>query len=327
MYGNKNSMYYKTPGIIVLFILVLSSCSLIDDVLNVKPPGGEVTGSGPDKLKFVAIGDTGKGNAGQFEVAQAIKTKCEKDGCDFILMLGDNIYDSGVNSINDDQFQTKFEVPYKELTIPFYMVLGNHDYGGNGAGYDVEKSVHQIRYTEISSKWRMPRHFYRLQVENTTFFALDTNAQMFNLAKDQEKDVSRWIAEANTTWKIAFGHHPYISNGRHGNAGKYEGVPDVPIISGDDVKKFAESVWCGKVDLYISAHDHNRQWLGSDCEGTQLAISGAGSSTTKLQGSNPSLFETDTLGILYVSIDGNILTAEFVGVDGNTEFTHTMEKK
>jgi hypothetical protein len=44
MYGNKNSAQFKTPGIVVLFILTLSSCSLIDDVLNVKPPGGEVTG-------------------------------------------------------------------------------------------------------------------------------------------------------------------------------------------------------------------------------------------------------------------------------------------
>jgi len=29
---------------------------------------------------------------------------------------------------------------------------------------------------------------------------------------------------------------------------------------------------------------------------------------------------------LYISIDGNTLTAEFIDANGNTEFTHTIEK-
>ncbi|NOX42478.1 MAG: hypothetical protein GXP19_01905 [Gammaproteobacteria bacterium] len=317
-------------SVVVLFILTLTSCSGIDDALNIRPlEVSSIAEPEPNKVKFVAIGDTGRGNAGQLEVANAIKTKCAKNGCDFVLMLGDNIYNSGVSSINDEQFQTKFENIYKDLAMPFYMALGNHDYGGKGAGYEVIKSIHQVRYTNVSSKWRMPGHFYKFQVLNTLFIALDTNSQLFNVASDQHRDVPNWIAESSATWKIVFGHHPYKSNGRHGNAGNYDGVSGAHVISGDGVKEFVETVLCGNVDLYISGHDHNRQWLeaDSDCVGTQLAVSGAGATTTKLQGHNPTRFEKDTLGLLYISIDGSTLIAEFVDVDGKTEFTHTMEKR
>ncbi len=60
--------------------------------------------------------------------------KCATDGCDFVQLLGDNIYDSGVGSTSDALWQSNFELPYAELDLPFWVVLGNHDYGGDGAG-------------------------------------------------------------------------------------------------------------------------------------------------------------------------------------------------
>jgi hypothetical protein len=32
------------------------------------------------------------------------------------------------------QWQTKFEQPYANITLPFWVVLGNHDNGGSGTG-------------------------------------------------------------------------------------------------------------------------------------------------------------------------------------------------
>ena len=321
----KNKGYLRF--LFALLLLQLLACQTIDEVLDVKPGGYDVVPSVPGKVKFVAVGDTGKGNSAQTKVANIIKTKCENDGCDFVLLLGDNIYESGVDSVNDSQFQTKFETPYHDIVLPFYVVLGNHDYGGDGAGYEIQKSIHQVRYTEKSSKWVMPAHYYKFNAGNTSFFALDTNTQLFNLANEQSKDVSHWIDQSPSDWKIVFGHHPYMSNGPHGNAGSYDGIPDnLDRFGGKGVKEFAESVWCGKADLYIAAHDHSRQWLGNTCDGTNLVISGAGASTTTLPGSNPALFQSDTPGILYVVIDGKILTAEFIDVKGNSEFKHTLTK-
>jgi predicted MPP superfamily phosphohydrolase len=306
-------MKYLNSAVITMMLFIVTSCSLIDKSLDIKAPADIVTGE-KNKFSFVAIGDAGKGNQGQNLVAQAIKNKCAKDGCDFVIMLGDNIYQTGVASVDDSQFQSKFEIPYKDISVPFYMTLGNHDYGG--AGYDIPKSIYQVKYTEKSDKWRMPAHFYQFQVDNTQFISLDTNAQMFSYADEQEKQVNNWLVQSNSEWKIVFGHHPYKSNGRHGNAGRYEGVKGVPIVSGKGVKDFSESVWCGKADLYLSGHDHNRQWLDVSCKGTQLALSGAAASTTKLVGKNPSLFESDELGFLYVSINNKKLTAEFIDVNG-----------
>lgn len=310
-----------------LIALSLLGCQSIDEILDVRPGGVDVVVKEPGKVKFVVIGDTGKGNAGQKKVADAIQAKCESDGCDFVMVLGDNIYGDGVNGVDDPQFQSKFEIPYQNLNLPFYMVLGNHDYGGNGRGYEIEKSFYQVQYTEKSQRWVMPAHYYKFKAENTSFFALDTNAQVFNLANEQSDDVSKWIGEATSTWKIAFGHHPYKSNGVHGNAGGYDNLPeDVPMFAGTGVKKFAESVWCGKVDLYLSGHDHSRQWLDSTCEGTVLVVSGAGATVTSLPGKNASLFQANTIGFLYMVIEGKKLTGQFVNENSVVEFERILEK-
>ena len=289
------------------------------------PDSGPVIDANTD-VRFIAVGDVGKGNQEQYQVAAAMKEKCIKDECDFILMLGDNIYNDGVSSVDDSQFQTKFELPYQDIQIPFYVALGNHDYGGNGKGTEYGKAGYQIDYTNVSSKWKMPHHYYQFEQQNVTFIALDTNGQMFGIDKSQQEDVSSWIANSTSQWKIVFGHHPYLSNGPHGNAGEYEGRPYIPIANGENVKQFAESVWCGKVDLYLAGHDHSRQWLADTCQGTGIVVSGAGSSTTDLPGSNSVLFQENTLGFLYIHIQDNILNAEFIDVTGNVNFRHTITK-
>ena len=115
--------------------------------------GGNSTGGGAETLRFVAMGDGGEGNGTQLQVAQVIKTMCDaRGGCAFALYLGDNIYDTGVDSVDDAQFQSKFEVPYAELLFPFYITLGNHDYGGGGAGWEFFKGQFQVDYTAKSHR-------------------------------------------------------------------------------------------------------------------------------------------------------------------------------
>src|SRR4029453_1665596 len=63
-------------------------------------------------VTFVALGDMGDGGSAQTQVAQAMYSVCQRDGCDFVLGLGDNIYPHSVQSAHDAQFQAKFEQPY-----------------------------------------------------------------------------------------------------------------------------------------------------------------------------------------------------------------------
>lgn len=300
--------------------------------------GGDAGSSGespaaPKTVRFVAMGDTGTGSDAQIKVGNTIAALCKARGCDFVQLLGDNLYNSGASSPDDPIFQTHFETPYAAVDLDFWVVLGNHDYGHDGLGTDFLKGQNEIAYTAKSKKWKLPSAYWHhvppAGEGAVEVFGLDTNMAMFGQDSAQRKDVGAWIAASTAEWKIAVGHHPYKSNGPHGNAGRYDtkfGVVPPSPVNGKAVKSYLEDTVCGKVDLYLSGHDHSRQWLNESCKGTELAVSGAGAKATSLGGGNPSLFESLELGFLYIVIEGKKLTAEFVDENGKTEFTHTTSK-
>lgn len=303
---------------------------------NAAPP----VDAGPTTpVRFIAFGDTGKGCSNsadpQCAVAEAAKVKCATDGCDFAVLLGDNIYPSGATSPNDPIFETVFEQPYKDLNFPFYVALGNHDYGHNGAGTNFGVEQNEIGYTQNSQKWKMPTNFYKQSFGNGALdlVVTDTNRAMFGEEAAQRTQVKAWLAASTATWKIAVGHHPYKSNGDHGNAGCYDGyeVPGVGCVSvppadGSGVKAFLEDSICGRADFYLCGHDHSRQWLADKCNGTELVVSGGGASTTSIQGKNAAHWEEASSGFFYVKIDGKTLTAEFISATGNVDFSRTVTK-
>ena len=238
------------------------------------PTTGATTGitNGPDAappppVRFIVVGDTGRGDQGQDEVASAMALKCQTDGCDFVLMVGDNIYDSGVDSTTDPQWQTKFETPYRNVSVPFYPVLGNHDYGAEGAGTEWMRAQHEVDYTAVSTKWKLPARYHHFTKGDVEFFALDTNAQLFGLDSQQRVDVKGWLTASTATWKIAYGHHPYTSNGPHGDAGGYDGISGTSPYRGTQVKDFADTITCGVADVYFCGHDHSRQWAAHAVQG------------------------------------------------------------
>ncbi len=277
-------------------------------------------------VRFVAMGDTGTGSNDQLKIGNTIAAKCAKDGCDFVQLLGDNLYPSGATSTSDPIWQEKFEIPYAAVNLPFYAALGNHDYGADGAGTDFGRGKNEVDYTNVSTKWKMPAAYYRFTKGPLEIFALDTNMMMFSQAGQQKTDMAGFIAASTSRWKIAVGHHPYKSNGPHGNAGSYDKVPIPGPWTGKGVKDFLEDTVCGKVDLYLSGHDHSRQWLNESCSGTELAVSGAGAKATELGGKNPALFQSLELGFLYIVVEDKKLTAEFVDENGVVEFTHVISK-
>ena len=82
-------------------------------------PSFEVTDADPGVAyeRFIAIGDMGTGRADQLEVAAAMVDRASRDGLDFILTLGDNIYENGVTSELDPQWATEFEEPYGDPAL------------------------------------------------------------------------------------------------------------------------------------------------------------------------------------------------------------------
>ncbi|MEE2830539.1 MAG: metallophosphoesterase, partial [Myxococcota bacterium] len=293
----------------------------------------------PKVVRFVALGDTGEGNTDQYAVAGVIETVCANQGCDFAVLLGDNFYDIGVDSVTDPQWDQKFEQPYANVPLVFYPSLGNHDGGAEGTGLELWKGDIQVDYSAVSSKWEMPARWYKHSHGPVDLYALDTSSVFFDGGflcsdcDDNTADMAAWLtgewSGASTgTWRIAYGHHPYRSNGPHGNAGLYEGIPLIPYLSGQEIKDFMDSYVCGSVDLYICGHDHSRQWLMDNCGGTtNLMVSGAGAKTSSLGGSNPTYFEdVGSEGFTWFEINGNTMTVQWWDKHGTMNHQGTITK-
>jgi len=281
------------------------------------------------------MGDVGVGSAQQSRVAQAMKAVCdERGGCAFGLLLGDNIYSAGVTSAIDPQWRVKFEEPYAGIDFPFFATLGNHDYGApaladtvGSLGIDPRRAQAQIDYASASSKFKMPAKHYRKAKGFVELISLNTTAlfwQDLSLVADLvgfndeaealQADLLRWESDPLSTWRIAFGHHPYLSNGPHGIAGSYDGVFVNGLIgSGAVLKNFFENYVVGTYDVYIAGHDHSMQDFG-DVAGTQILVSGAGAKFTGFEGSEPSVWQHSGAGFTLFEATKDELTIIFVTV-------------
>jgi len=171
-------------------------------------------------------------------------------------------------------------------------------------------------------------------------FVLDTSQIFFDgldvpfyedfgdLVDSQETWLQGALSSSTATWKIAYGHHPYLSNGPHGNAGSYEGLPGgVWYASGVEIQEFIDGQICGNVDLYLSGHDHSRQWLTETCNGTAFMVSGAGAKTTDFEGSNATYWQDDTTeGFTWFEIIGNTMTVQWWDKNGVMNYDGVITK-
>eukprot|EP01042_Synura_sphagnicola_P018972 gene18972-23999_t len=106
-------------------------------------------------VSFLVVGDWGrKGANHQHDVARQMETTAAEFGTHFIVSVGDNFYDDGVKSTADPQWRFSFEDVYTgpHLQTPWYVALGNHDYG--------QSPQAQVDYTRLSPRWRMPARYY-----------------------------------------------------------------------------------------------------------------------------------------------------------------------
>lgn len=218
-----------------------------------------------DRIRFFALGDQGTGDRFQKQVARAMEQVAERTGgVDFVLLLGDNFYPDGVTSVTDPQWSSAFETVYQGRWLsqtPFLAVLGNHDvrsapeaqtaYGLQSLG---------------SGRWRMR--------ERQTWLDLGQNADQTPLMRLVLLDTNQPVEEqalfarhalsapGQPIWRIAAGHHPLLSSGRHGSqAWLLSGL--LPVFRQE------------RVNLYLAGHDHHQEWIRQPGKPAQL-ISGAG---------------------------------------------------
>lgn len=327
-----------------LFLVILAGCGSSE-----APPAGRATG---DAVQFVAFGDAGTGSANQIAVGEAMGKVCAERGCDFALELGDNFYASGVAGTDDVQFRDKFETPYRSMDFPIWVTLGNHDNSrGPGEGSANARGDFQVEYHylagRVSEKWRMPARYYTFTAGNglAQFFSLDSNpltsiiadpdpAWNFLTYAQAQKD---WLLGADSPaakWKIAFSHHPYLSNGLHGNAGTYDGQPAITpgTSAGGPWKKLLDETVCARgFDLMIAGHDHDLQFLKpvATCGKTHFIVSGAAEGPRPFgpTAANAAFWQQDrTLGFFWLRLEEQRFTVTAYTLDAANQPVAAFEQ-
>lgn len=195
-------------------------------------------------VQIIVTADTGSGSKDQYLVANSMSQLIKKYPIKDILLLGDNIYEVGVSSVDDKQFHTKFEYPYQKINKQFHLCLGNHDYGNSYFSNGNYK--YQIEYSNYSDKWNMPDRYYNLVRHPCEFFFLDTNFNHMSeeVIMKQFNDITKMMKQSKQKWKIVCGHHTWRCIGGHGNAEKRH-------------ERFMQDLWSEvDFDLYMCGHDH-----------------------------------------------------------------------
>lgn len=291
-------------------------------------------------VRFLAIGDMGTGDEAQARVAAGMLKVCQAAGCDFVVGLGDNIYEAGVTSPYDPQFLLKFETPYQAFDIPFYMALGNHDNGG-------VRSLHatgdlQVQYAARTDRamdlWVMPARWYEHGHGPVRFLAMDTNVvfsaqeEVPGTAAALTRDVDgaqqmAWLKQrladpGDATWTFVHGHHPLFSNGEHGNAG----------LESPPLEAWLQEAVCatGGVDVMLAGHDHDLQYLPAQegCGAVEFLVSGAAAQVRPIADlANPTLFACgSTLGFTWMEVKGDVLTTRIHDAHGTLLFERMYDR-
>jgi 3',5'-cyclic AMP phosphodiesterase CpdA len=185
-------------------------------------------------IRFAAIGDSGRGDEAQHQVARQMAAWRERFPFDFVVMLGDNVYDSHTR----EDYVAKFEEPYRPLRdagVEFYAAIGNHDdpkqidYGPFNMGGH--------RYFTFR---KSERRLAGLVGAGVRFFVLDTVTP----DAGQLAWLQRELDESGTHWKIAFFHHPIYTSGRY------------QTVAARLRNRIEHLLVNGGVDVVLSGHEH-----------------------------------------------------------------------
>lgn len=261
------------------------------------------------QFSLLVVGDTGKDTSRRTDVVEAMARHAAWSKPDAVMLLGDNFYEDGVESVDDPRFDSDFESLFdvESFDLPFYACLGNHDVHGDADA--------QVQYTDRSDRWQMPARYFRsTRMAGKAIidcFVLDTNTMLVDSpeADEQMKWFRKELSESRADYKIVVGHHPALTGGQHKVAHRI-GRELPPVFD-----EFA-------VDLYLSGHDHDLQLLQSEGGWLQV-VSGAGSKLRSTTWIDETLFAEATAGFCWLLIDEDGFSLSYYSGDEHL-FTHRV---
>jgi len=264
-------------------------------LLTPPAPYVPLTGLAPSSVSLIALGDQGSGRLQQWLVAQSMERVAERDGrLDLVVLLGDNFYGKSLTGTADRNWEMKFERVYwgRWLSrVPFYAVLGNHDYP-----LSQEVELDYCRQHVGSGRWQMPAHDYVKdfgEVDGRPLLRmvfLDTAAPRDALAQKAALiEQAFQQAGPEPVWRVVAAHHPLRNEGLHGD-------DDALLAS------LLPALQRSKVDVFLAGHDHNQQlilrpgepaWVISGAGGQKLYALGAPRDDTRFSASRAGFAKLD----------------------------------
>lgn len=263
-----------------------------------EPKKNTIESPSGDSFRTFIIGDWGAGGSFQKRIANAMSQHADTKKPNIIISTGDNIYSDGVESADDKQWKTKFENIYNapSLAVPWYAVLGNHDYRSNPDA--------QIDYGKKNSRWNMPARYYSFKPkEDIEYFMLDTQMIMAGKAEQQIKWLEDSLKKSKSQWKIAVGHHPMRSYGHYGDL--------QPLIR--SIKPLFDKYG---VQFYLCGHDHDLQFIKNPNDSFYCIISGAGGGARDTAYGEHSLFAATNGGYVIMEMDSHFAYISFINATG-----------
>ena len=281
-------------------------------------------------ISFVCFGDWGSGEPSQINVARALSNYYLSTPFQFVCGLGDNFYPRGITVDNYHKIMLeRFTQIYRSIPVPFYMILGNHDYLGD--------PLLQCQLSLLDNRWHLPTPYYEFHIQSPTgclikFIALDSESLQKKTKESEEQ--YQWIktqlqqTRDKVHWTFVMSHHPLVSSGSHGNATNYYSQKLTKLLSDYPV------------DVVMSGHDHDKQITKLSSGATQIIVGTAGfirychRSKSSVQ---KSAFIAETLGFCSVDVTKYILELKMIAPslsaspsgDGKyeIEYTYMMEPR
>mmetsp|Transcript_26014 Transcript_26014/g.26220 ORF Transcript_26014/g.26220 Transcript_26014/m.26220 type:complete len:754 (-) Transcript_26014:311-2572(-) len=277
-------------------------------------------------------------------VAKAMGDYADENPIDFLLALGDNFYNNGVQSTSDSLWTTVYSnvYYYDSLQVPWYALFGNHDYGtekslGNlqaqidysdgrwHAGYcykqtfTVPNSQVTIDVVFVDSTLIAPEETYATSSE--AGISEDTQASK---TQEQLSCMEEYLQSSTASYLIVAGHYPMFSTGKNG-----------PGDSTTMVEAMLPYLEKYEVDAYLCGHDHrleHLQYTTSSGGTMDFIISGAAGKpdnqlTDGITSDASSLFSAATGGFAHASVTTSAMTINFLDYTGSVLYSMSRERQ
>ena len=280
------------------------------------------------QIRLFVANDLGRnGYYEQKPIAELMGRMAEQDDVEAVLALGDTHHYMGVESVTDPLWITNFELIYShpELQVPWYPILGNHEYRGNTQAV--------VDYSQVSRRWQMPARYYSKVFEDDgvslRVVFVDTTPLIDKYHKDtadypdvaqQNMDaqldwLDKELAQAKENWVVVVGHHPI-----------YADTPKSSSERTDLQQRLDPILRRHQVNMYICGHIHNFQHVRIAGTRMDYVVNSSGSlSRQEVKPIEGTVFVSGEPGFSILSGTKESLRLEMINQQGKV--IHTVEQK